>query len=73
MAVNKKGVARAAAKKAATKVIRRAGPIGIASTLYGFYKEGQKRSGGKVRKNQKSFLANAKRQTGRLVINRKKK
>jgi len=72
MPVNKKAVAKAVVKKAATKLIRRAGPVGVASTLYDFYKRGQKKSGGKVRKNQKSFLANSKKKTGRLVKNRKK-
>ena len=51
MPVNKKAVAKAAVKKAATKLIRRAGPVGVATTLYDFYKRGQKKSGGKVRKN----------------------
>ncbi len=71
MAVNKKGVLKSAIKKAATKVIRRAGPLAVASTLYDFYKSGQKHSGGKAVKGQKSFMKNSLRNTGRLVKNRK--
>ena len=67
MPVNKKGLAKAVAKKVATRVVKRAGPIGVASTLYGFYKEGQKRSGGKVRKNQKSFMKNAKKKSKSII------
>ena len=72
MPVNKKGLAKAAVKKAATRLVRRAGPIGVASTLYGFYKEGQKRSKGKVRKNQKPFMKNAKKKTKSIMRSRKK-
>ena len=71
MPANKKGMLKAAAKKAATKVIRRAGPIGVATTLYDFYKSGQKNSGGKAVKGQKPFMKNALKKTGRLVKNRK--
>lgn len=71
MPANKKGMLKAAAKKAATKVIRRAGPIGVATTLYDFYKSGQKNSKGKAVKGQKPFMKNAMKKTGRLVKNRK--
>jgi hypothetical protein len=71
MPANKKGMLKAAAKKAATKVIRRAGPLGVATTLYDFYKSGQKNSGGKAVKGQKPFMKNALKKTGRLVKNRK--
>tara|TARA_R100000544_G_C2217515_1_gene55449 strand:- start:159 stop:392 length:234 start_codon:yes stop_codon:yes gene_type:complete len=71
VAVNKKGVLKSVAKKVATKVIRRAGPLAVASTLYDFYKSGQKNSGGKAVKGQKSFMKNSLKKTGRLVKNRK--
>mgnify|MGYP003120341329 FL=1 len=73
MAINKKKVALAAVKKVGTKIIRRAGPIAVAATLYDFYKSGQKNSGGKAVKGQKPFLANAKKKTKSLMTGRKKK
>jgi hypothetical protein len=84
---NKKSAAAAAAKKGALGTVKRAakkiipkiakgaarvtGAAGIATTLYGFYKSGQKKSGGKAVKGQKPFLKNALNKTGRLVKNRK--
>ena len=60
---SKKAVADygAAVKKAATKLIRRSGPVGVATTLYDFYKRGQEKSGGKVRKNKNLFKQTQKR------------
>tara|TARA_R110000751_G_scaffold168017_1_gene273864 strand:- start:689 stop:922 length:234 start_codon:yes stop_codon:yes gene_type:complete len=71
MAGNKKAFAKSVAKKVATKVIKRAGPVGVATTLYDFYKSGQKHSKGKAVKGQKPFMKNALKKTGRLVKNRK--
>jgi|TARA_R100000935_G_scaffold29796_1_gene50122 hypothetical protein len=71
MAVNKKKLVKAVLKKAATKVVRRAGPIGVATTLYDFYKSGQKNSKGKAVKGQKAFLKNAKKSTGKIVKKKK--
>ena len=50
-------------KKALKASGRFAGGIGAAGMLYEAYKSGQKHSGGKVRKNQKSFMADAKKKT----------
>ena len=58
MAGNKKAFAKSVAKK-------------IATTLYDFYKSGQKNSKGKAVKGQKPFMKNALKKTGRLVKNRK--
>ena len=37
--------------------------VAVPLTLYDMYKSGQKNSGGKVNKNQESFLSNAKKTT----------
>ena len=55
------------ALKNTQQILKKAGkiiaPIGIATTLYDFYKSGQKHSGGKVNKGQKSFMSDAKKNT----------
>lgn len=87
MAGSKKEAAAAAGKKGALGTLKRAakkilpkiakgaarvtGAAGVATTLYGFYKSGQKNSGGKAVKGQKPFLKNSLKKTGRLVKNRK--
>ena len=43
----------------------------IASTLYDFYKSGQKHSGGKAVKGQKSFMADAKKKTKSIYTKKK--
>jgi|TARA_R110000744_G_scaffold107262_4_gene203773 hypothetical protein len=89
MPANKKAAAGAAAKKGALGTVKKiakkvlpkiakgaaraTGALGVASTLYGFYKSGQKKSKGKVRKNQKPFLKNAKRKTSSVTKGRVKK
>ena len=40
-----------------------AGGLGVAGTLYDMYKSGQEHSGGKAVKGQKSFMADAKKNT----------
>ena len=37
--------------------------LAIPTALYGFYKSGQKHSGGKVNPNQKSFMTESKKKT----------
>ena len=53
--------------KGAKKVLKVGGKItgglGIAGTLYDMYKSGQEHSGGKAVKGQKSFMADAKKNT----------
>ena len=55
------------AKKVGKKVLkvggRVAGVLGVAGTLYDMYKSGQEHSGGKAVKGQKSFMADAKKNT----------
>ena len=40
-----------------------AGGLGVGATLYDFYKSGQKHSGGKAVKGQKSFMEESKKKT----------
>ena len=54
--IGKAGKALKVVGKAAGRV---AGPAGVAQLGYEFYKSGQKHSGGKVRKDQKSFMEDA--------------
>ena len=49
--------------KVATKVGKIVAPLGVAATLYDFYKSGQEHSGGKVRKDQKPFMTETKKKT----------
>ena len=65
----KKAIKKFAGK--ATKVASKiAAPLGVAATLYDFYKSGQKHSGGKARKDQKSFMADTKKKT-KFIWNKK--
>ena len=48
-----------------------AAPLTVAATLYDMYKSGQKRSGGKAVKGQKSFMEDAKKKT-KSIWNKKK-
>ena len=54
-------------KNTAKKIIKTGGRVlgglGVAATLHEFHKSGQKHSGGKVYKNQKSFMEDAKKKT----------
>ena len=55
-----KQIAKTGAKNIVSKVASRIAAPGI---LYDLYKSGQEHSGGKVRKDQKSFMAEAKKKT----------
>ena len=64
--------------KLATGVVKRGagrlagGPAGIVASLaYGAYKSGQKHSGGKAVKGQKSFMAESKKKTKSIWKNKK--
>ena len=48
-----------------------AGGLAIATTLRDFYKSGQKHSGGKINKNQKSIMAEGKKKT-KSIFNKQK-
>jgi len=58
-----KQVVKNVAKKALKGAGRLAGGLGLASMAYDAYKSGQKHSGGKAVKGQKSFMADAKKNT----------
>ena len=49
------------------------GGLGVAATLYDFYKSGQKHSGGKIDPKQKSIMAEGKKKTGSIMTEGKKK
>ena len=55
-----KEIAKKGLKKIVSKVVA---PLAVATTLYDMYKSGQKHSGGKAVKGQKSFMADAKKNT----------
>tara|TARA_R100000808_G_C2134401_1_gene142940 strand:+ start:989 stop:1405 length:417 start_codon:yes stop_codon:yes gene_type:complete len=48
------------------------GALAVPSILYDFYQSGQKHSGGKVSKDQKSFMEESKKKT-KSIFNKKKK
>ena len=56
------------ATRVASKI---AAPLGVAATLYDFYKSGQEHSGGKAVKSQKSFMEDAKKKTKSIWNNKK--
>ena len=62
-------------KDVATKVLKIGGKLvgglGVAGTLYDMYKSGQKHSGGKAVKGQKSFMADAKKNTKSIYTKKK--
>ena len=56
--------AEVATKTGGKEILKKIIPAAvIVSTLHDFYKSGQKHSGGKVNKKQKSFMADAKKST----------
>ena len=57
------GVSHAASKRIGSTLSKSILPIGIATTMYDFYRSGQEHSGGKVNPNQRSFMADAKQNT----------
>ena len=59
-AIIKKGVKKVASKSIANVASKVLGGVGVAATLYDFYKSGQKHSGGKIKKDQKSIWDNKK-------------
>ena len=59
----KQGVKKVASKSISNIAGKALGGLGIAATLYDFYKSGQKHSGGKAVKGQKSFMAESKKKT----------
>tara|TARA_Y100001963_G_C6535314_1_gene333015 strand:- start:80 stop:607 length:528 start_codon:yes stop_codon:yes gene_type:complete len=57
------GVSHAVSKRIGPTLAKSILPIGIATTMFDFYRSGQEHSGGKVNPNQRSFMADAKQNT----------